>query len=950
MACKTKYRGKRKFTLGGTDEDFAAQNTYDILDRQLKSAGYLSNEPTEDEYDFWQRNRGKAINTLGTASSVYHGSQIMNAENEGDALYSGTMGTMGSSGNPILSLVSTGSAIGNMIGKPIKKRAEEIDPETGAYKNFKTASDAAGAGSTFDPFRYGTTVLGDSNATSAEKWGAGLNMALPGYAALSGSTKKTMRRKDAESQAKVAEENRLEQEARFKYDLASLDSWRGKGEGVGNFFGATGGTIPKKYKALGGSIPGGELIPIASDTALAVGNSHGQGGMQVSPNAEIEGNEVIRENPEEGNLEVDSNRMGTSKVTLPLSIMKGQYENQMLELNDQIKNNDKLLTKEVDTAKKNTLKRQNEILIAKAATLAETIDNLDAQIKSAFNTQEAMKSTNPNRTFAYGGSVPGVPRKASGTRWVYRTTPNNTPTKPVVKAGYPIVTNTTKPRLSEEIVMSLFGENYKDHYNKVYPPLGEVDYPWQYNPDFTPKSNSVVPTTDASSVTGNINVPLRVPAGVQYRAYGGDIDDDLITPYQKFGYNMSMSSMGYPQYGVNYNRSIDTTGNSTYYNPTRSINTNNFANTIANTGTVNTNIPVMDDTDRLIRDWFKLSPYEPIPQRYRDEFIKRNLVTSKTSTPEISTGHYDKYDDRGKPIIPSTLTSKENTPSFDTTNFATNIMKNIGGNNGDNTIPPVSPVPPTTPPTTLSNNKPTVANKNKATNWDNFMNVAEGVAPYIDNIANYYITKKTPEIPEPILERHPYLKSTYNIKPELANVNDSVKSFSDSVEMNTANSNTANALKLKAFSEGEKSKRSLYGTKENTETQLRNNNAIINQQIHGKNAATINQHKMIKVQREAGMLQDYSKNISDAADNAMTQIENRNLRKYQDKQLALLALKDSDTGTWTRMLPIVGDFIKTEGQAQQWYDYYKNNPDVTVRPRAKDIESMAKKNGFNIKV
>lgn len=52
------------------------------------------------------------------------------------------------------------------------------------------------------------------------------------------------------------------------------------------FYGEKGGTILKQ---------GGKLKPISDDTFLAIGNSHKQGGIQLSNNAEIEGNETLKD-------------------------------------------------------------------------------------------------------------------------------------------------------------------------------------------------------------------------------------------------------------------------------------------------------------------------------------------------------------------------------------------------------------------------------------------------------------------------------------------------------------------------------------------------------------------------------------------------------------------------------------------------------------------------------
>ena len=66
-------------------------------------------------------------------------------------------------------VIGAGMQIGDMIGGPIRQRAEEIDPNTGEYVNYNKAVRNAAAGSIWAPHKAITESLNDPNATGAEK-------------------------------------------------------------------------------------------------------------------------------------------------------------------------------------------------------------------------------------------------------------------------------------------------------------------------------------------------------------------------------------------------------------------------------------------------------------------------------------------------------------------------------------------------------------------------------------------------------------------------------------------------------------------------------------------------------------------------------------------------------------------------------------------------------------
>jgi len=114
----------------------------------------------------------KAAGALGTG---YFASQ--QAEFEGDEAYNKGMGVVSQAG-PIGGVIGGISAVGDMIGKPIRRKAEKIDTRTGGFEDVGQAYGKARIGAALNPFKSGMSALSDPDATTGEKigsffWGIG---------------------------------------------------------------------------------------------------------------------------------------------------------------------------------------------------------------------------------------------------------------------------------------------------------------------------------------------------------------------------------------------------------------------------------------------------------------------------------------------------------------------------------------------------------------------------------------------------------------------------------------------------------------------------------------------------------------------------------------------------------------------------------------------------------
>lgn len=203
----------------------------------------------------------------------------------------------------------------------------------------------------------------------------------------------------------------------------------------------------------------------------------------------------------------------------------------------------------------------------------------------------------------------------------------------------------------------------------------------------------------------------------------------------------------------------------------------------------------------------------------------------------------------------------------------------------------------------------------------NVEELATNLVPLIDNIVNYNLTQKTPQIPKPT-----YLKATpskvgYNIEPQLSEINKSERSFGETVDNSTSNSAVSRANKLTASAASLGLKNQAYGQKENYETQLTNQARQYSDNVARLNANLKDNYNMNVTKREAGILADYSANVADLQQDIKWVIDRKDMTEYQRKQLLLDMAKHSDTNAFYKALKLgmYDNKIKAD-EAQALYD------------------------------
>lgn len=209
---------------------------------------------------------------------------------------------------------------------------------------------------------------------------------------------------------------------------------------------------------------------------------------------------------------------------------------------------------------------------------------------------------------------------------------------------------------------------------------------------------------------------------------------------------------------------------------------------------------------------------------------------------------------------------------------------------------------------------------------------AQQITPYLDNIYNEGIINSTPDIPRPT-NRVAYdvnpitLKTNYNINPALNSANANYNALVRNLDQNTSNAPTARANKLAGFASLLNNTSSLYNTKENTETQLANQNNMNVQNIIARNSENqqniANQNIGLKdnfnyarIQRQSDINRMKSQNFTNAVENMTIQAQDRNLETLDQQRIMTDALKYNDGAGFARIVgsPTMTNIIRSNPQ------------------------------------
>ena len=185
----------------------------------------------------------------------------------------------------------------------------------------------------------------------------------------------------------------------------------------------------------------------------------------------------------------------------------------------------------------------------------------------------------------------------------------------------------------------------------------------------------------------------------------------------------------------------------------------------------------------------------------------------------------------------------------------------------------------------------------------------------IDNIGNFLLTKNTPKLPVPLLNKVEHLETKVNVNPQLAEIRRTNKAVKDNILFNTSNSNNAKNNLVATALAGNRQANEILGGKENQEIALKNADHQNKQMVANTNNATMNEHKFRQYQRSNDINSQYSANLADLSKDIGNVITSNKLDKQFDAS-TLANLADDKLGEKAAIYIGNKDFMSKEVNRQ----------------------------------
>ena len=189
----------------------------------------------------------------------------------------------------------------------------------------------------------------------------------------------------------------------------------------------------------------------------------------------------------------------------------------------------------------------------------------------------------------------------------------------------------------------------------------------------------------------------------------------------------------------------------------------------------------------------------------------------------------------------------------------------------------------------------------------------------IDNIGNLLLTKNTPKLPTPLLNKVEHLETKVNVNPQLAEIRRTNKAVKDNILFNTSNSNNAKNNLVATALAGNRQANEILGGKENQEIALKNADHQNKQMVANTNNATMNEHKFRQYQRSNDINSQYSANLADLSKDIGNVITSNKLDKQFDAS-TLANLSDDALGEKAAIYIGNKDFMSKGGNRQMMKD------------------------------
>ena len=203
----------------------------------------------------------------------------------------------------------------------------------------------------------------------------------------------------------------------------------------------------------------------------------------------------------------------------------------------------------------------------------------------------------------------------------------------------------------------------------------------------------------------------------------------------------------------------------------------------------------------------------------------------------------------------------------------------------------------------------------------------------IDNIGNFLLTKNTPKLPAPLLNKVEHLETKVNVNPQLAEIRRTNKAVKDNILFNTSNSNNAKNNLVATALAGNRQANEILGGKENQEIALKNADHQNKQMVANTNVATMNEHKFRQYQRINDINSQYSANLADLSKDIGNVITSNKLDKQFDAS-TLANLSDDKLGEKAAIYIGNKDFMSKEANRKamkERADFLSNKGDNYIK-------------------
>ena len=203
----------------------------------------------------------------------------------------------------------------------------------------------------------------------------------------------------------------------------------------------------------------------------------------------------------------------------------------------------------------------------------------------------------------------------------------------------------------------------------------------------------------------------------------------------------------------------------------------------------------------------------------------------------------------------------------------------------------------------------------------------------IDNIGNFLLTKNTPKLPAPLLNKVEPLETKVNVNPQLAEIRRTNKAVKDNILFNTSNSNNAKNNLVATALAGNRQANEILGGKENQEIALKNADHQNKQMVANTNNATMNEYRFRDYQRSNDIRSQYSANLADLSKDIGNVITSNKLDKQFDAN-TLANLADDKLGEKAAIYIGNKDFMSKEANRKamkERADFLANKGDNYIK-------------------